>query len=77
MPTLDAKDSVEQPDTPGRTITHAHTPPAATKRNSQRQHQRIGAFGLSANFPLATPFTMVAGGPVPARIRARTPATPI
>src|SRR6478609_7213436 len=47
MPTLDAKDSVEQPDIPGRTITHAHTPPAATHRNSQRQHQRIGAFGLT------------------------------
>lgn len=28
---------------------------------------------LSTDFPLITPFTMVAGGPVPARIRARTP----
>ncbi len=32
---------------------------------------------LGADFPLVTPFTMVAGGPVPARIRARTPAPPI
>ncbi|MDJ0429146.1 cytochrome P450, partial [Rhodococcus fascians] len=31
---------------------------------------------LSVDFPLVTPFTMVAGGPVPARIRARTSATP-
>lgn len=41
------KGSVEQPDTPGRTITHAHTT-RSTQRIAQRQHQRLGAFGLGS-----------------------------
>jgi cytochrome P450 len=32
---------------------------------------------LCVDFPLVTPFTTVAGGPVPARIRARTSAPPV
>lgn len=45
--TLDAKGSVKQLDTPGRTITHVPTT-RSTQRNSRRQHQRIGAFGLGS-----------------------------
>lgn len=33
MPTLDAKDSVEQPDTPGRMITPAQTHPLPHNEN--------------------------------------------
>lgn len=39
---------MEQADTSGRTINYAHTPSHAAHRNSQRPHQRIGAFGLTA-----------------------------